>query len=221
MPFRQGSLSVRRYIVTGEEPATFERTATMAMRRYEWKEINASRGEKESFGWINPRQPLIEQFTWEDIIDGPLVFLAVRRDRKSFSKYLFQARLAERIQEVKLQKSLERLTRQHRLALSEELTIQMLKETSPVSAFTEIIWDRNTGEVFMGATSNTLCERIADLFLSTFDLRLIPQFPALSGYSWLSEKGLETNYEKATYGNNPPPKPKASEEEKEEAPSAS
>lgn len=203
MPFRQGSLSVRRYLVQGEIPATFERTATMAIRRYTFRDIDGDRGEKESFGWINPRYPLERDFTWEDICDGPLVFLMIRRDRKNFSKVLFQARLAERISETMKQKGLERLTRQHRIALSEELTIKMLKETSPNSSFTEMIWDRNTGEVYMTATSTALCERIADLFESTFELKIIPQFPALNGFSWLAEKGLEEAFDMATHEAEP------------------
>jgi len=197
MPFRSGALSVRRCLIQGELPASFQRTATMALRRYAFRPIDADRGEKESFGWVNPRRVLESELVWEDCVDGNLAFLAVRRDRKSFSKVLFNARREILHARTRREKGLERLTRQHRLALDEQLTAEMLKEASPVSAFTELVWDLNTGEVFMGATGKALCERIADLFASTFDARLAPRFPALIGYAFMSEQGLEENFRAA------------------------
>jgi hypothetical protein len=198
MPFRSGSLSVRRYAVTSDRPEALDKTATMAIRRHAWRPIDARRGERESFGWVNPRRLLADEFEWHDVTDGHLAFLAVRRDRKTFSRALFLARREEIFAQVKKEKGLTRLTRQHRLALEEELTIKMLAETTPTTAITELVWDMNTGEVFIGATGKSLCERIADLFASTFDLKLAPQFPALRGFRMLSEQGLEDDFVHAT-----------------------
>ena len=197
MPLRSGALSVRRYVLQQEMPESFARTATMAIRRYAYTPINADRGEKESFGWVNPRAPLEDRFTWEDLVDGHLVFMAVRRDRKTFSKVLFRARRDQRMEQIRQERSLARITRQHRLAIEEELTVQMLKETSPTVVFTEMVWDMNTSEVFIAATSNSLCERITDLFTSTFEARLAPQFPALLGYDYMAAQGLEENFDRA------------------------
>ncbi len=198
MPFRSGTLSVRRYIVTSERPEALDKTATMAIRRHGYRPIDARRGERESFGWVNPRRLLEAEFEWHDLTDGHLALLAVRRDRKSFSRALFLARRDQAIERVKKEKALTRLTRQHRLAIEEELTIQMLNETTPAVAITEMMWDLNTNEVFIGATGRSLCERIADLFTSTFDLKLQPLFPALRGYRMLAEQGLEEEFAQAT-----------------------
>jgi len=194
MPFRSGALSVRRYVLQTEPPESFQRAATMALRRYQYKPIDTDRGEKESFGWVNPRRVLEDEIVWEDVIDGGLAFLAVRRDRKSFSKVLFQARRDILYRRIRMEKGLERLTRQHRLALDEQLTIEMLKEVTPASTFTEMVWDTNTGEVLIGATGKALCERITDLFASTFEIRLSPRFPALLGYDFMAAQGLEENF---------------------------
>lgn len=194
MPFRSGTLSARQYVIVGEVPEAFVRTATMALRRYAFRPIDADRGEREAFGWVNPRRPLDDRYTWEDVVDGPLAFLAVRRDRKSFNKVLFKARRDEAFARVKKEKGLERLTRQHRVAIEEELTIQMLREVTPATAFTELVWDMNSGDVLIGATGKALCERITELFTSTFDLRLAPQFPALLGHAFMTEQGLEENF---------------------------
>lgn len=194
MPFLSGSLSVRRYQVLEEVPATLAQTATLAIRRYAWRPIDDSRGEKESFGWVNPRAVLQQQFTWDDVVDGPYVLLGIRRDRKSFSKVIFKALREEKFAEIKKERNIQKLSRQQRLALEEELTIQMLKETSPVSSFAEIVWDLNSNLVLMGATGNTLCERIQELFEATFDLKLRVTFPALQGAQYIESQGLENEY---------------------------
>lgn len=198
MPFRSGGLSVRRYLVLGEVPKTLPQTATLAMRRYTFRPINEERGEKESFGWVNPRQLLAENFTYEEIVDGPHMLLGVRRDRKNFSQVLFRARREELIEDTKKERKLQKISRQQRLALEEQLTIQMLRETSPQSSFSELVWDMNSNIVLMGATSNTLCERVQEVFEATFDLKLRPMYPALIGADFIAAQGLEAEYFQAT-----------------------
>lgn len=212
MPFLAGSLSVRRYLVTEAPPATLEQTATLAMRRYSWRPIDDQRGEKESFGWVNPRNILDPMFTYEDVLLSPFVFLGVRRDRKAFSKVIFRARRDQRIAEIKREKKLEKITRQHRLAIEEELTVEMLKETSPTSAFNELVWDLNSNMLYMGATSNALCDRISDLFEATFDIKLRPLLPALIGADFISSQGLEEEYFAASAATQPRPKAAPQEE---------
>ncbi|MDK2973496.1 MAG: hypothetical protein PWP23_3251 [Candidatus Sumerlaeota bacterium] len=198
MPFRSGALSVRRFVVDGELPETFFRTATMAVRRYAYKPIDAERGERESFGWVNPRDVLAEKFEWEDLVDGNLVLLGVRRDRKAFNKVLYKARRDRLFADVRRERAIERLSRQNRLAIEEELTVRMLSEVTPTISFTELVWDLNTGDVFVGATSKALCERLAELFASTFDLTLVPRFPSMMGYEFMAQQGLEENFHAAT-----------------------
>ncbi|MBI1234926.1 MAG: hypothetical protein GC208_10535 [Alphaproteobacteria bacterium] len=198
MPFRSASLSVRRYAVLGDVPRTLPQTATLAMRRYTFRPIDDSRGEKEAFGWINPRNLLAENFTFDEVADGLHLLLGVRRDHKAFSPVLFRARREELFESAKKERKLQKISRQQRLALEEQLTIQMLREISPQSAFSELLWDMNSGIVLMGATSNALCERIQELFEATFDLKLRPMYPALIGANYIATQGLEAEYFLAT-----------------------
>lgn len=197
MAFLSGSLSVRRYEVLDPIPDTLPQTATLAVRRYSWRPIDENRGEKESFGWVNPREVLQESFTWDDVVDGPHVLLGLRRDRKSFSPVLFRARRDEIFARMKEERKITKLSRQQRLALEEELTVMMLKETSAHSQFSELVWDLNSNIVYMGATSNTLCERIQELFEATFDLKLRVVYPALIGAEYIESQGLEQEFQAA------------------------
>lgn len=198
MPFRSGALSVRRYTVLAEIPASLPKTATMAMRRYAWRAIDETRGEKESFGWVNPRDVLAESFGYDDVVNTPYMLLGVRCDRKAFSPVLFRARREELFGETRAKKKLTKLSRQQRIALEEQLTVEMLRETSPRSTFSELVWDMNSNMVLMGATSTALCERIQELFEATFDLKIRPLFPAIMGAQSISQQGLEEEYQMAT-----------------------
>lgn len=194
MGFRYGSLSARRFAVKGEMPEHFTEVATNALRRYCFKPINDDRGERESFGWVNPRALLAQKFTAEDVTLGSVLFLGTRRDRKAYSPVLFRARLGELMRDTMRARKIEKITRQQRLALEEQLAIQMLKETSPSSAFHELVWDTARMEAYIGATSNALCDRITELFEATFDMRLMPKFPALIGADYIAEQGLEEEF---------------------------
>lgn len=205
MPFQSGGLSVRRYTVLEEIPKSLAQTATLAIRRYVFRPIDDSRGEKESFGWVNPRNVLQQSFTYDDIVDGPHMLLGVRRDKKSFSPTLFKARRRELFEETKQQRKLQKLSRQQRIALEEQLTIEMLKETSPQSAFAEIVWDMNSNIVLMGATATALCERIQEMFEATFNLKLRVVYPALVGAQYIAQQGLEEEFALASAAGVPAP----------------
>lgn len=196
MPFLSGTLSVRRYSVQGDVPASLPRTATMAIRRYSYKPIDDERGERETIGWVNPRDVLSNAFTFEDLKDGSVVLLGLRRDRKAYSPVLFKARLRRMIEGAQKEKGGSRkISRQQRLAFEESLAVEMLKETSPTSAFVELAWDMDRGEVYMGATGNAVCDRAAEIFEATFDLRLMPRFPQVIGGTYIAQQGLEEEFE--------------------------
>lgn len=201
MGIQEGGASVRRFMVLGEPSAELNLVATVSLRRDFWKPIDASRGEKESFGWVNPRNLLTEDFTWDDVqVTQGVALLGVRVDRKSFSPVLFKARLRDKMGRVREERKVERLSRAQRLALKEELTQQMLAETSPKSTFAEVLWEMNSGIVLMGGAGGALCERIADLFHRTFDLRLRPVFPSLMGGEFIASQGLEQEFAISTAG---------------------
>ena len=199
MPFQLGSITARRYRVVGEVSIELSRTATIALRGRAWRPIDPSRGEKESIGWVNPRNVLAETFSYEEVmISHNLMLLGFRRDRKAFNKTLFRARRQALIRRVMAEKKLEKISKQQRIALEEQLAIEMLTETSPVSAFYELIWDLNSGIVLMGAASNALCEKIGEHFEATFDLKLHPIFPAIVGGQFIANNSLDEEYGLAT-----------------------
>lgn len=170
MGFVTGAITFRRYRIEGGVPSDMARTATVALRRYAFHEIDASRGERESWGWVNPLNLLGGSLVWEDLVDGHLVCLGVRRDRKTFSRDLFRARRDARIAEERRRLNVQRISRQQRLAIEEEVTLEMLSAASPTTQVMEVVWDLNTGDVLVGSASDA-GDHVVDMFEATFDLR--------------------------------------------------
>ncbi|MBI1291859.1 hypothetical protein GC173_11540 [bacterium] len=179
MSFTSGALSVRRFRVLDPVPPTLPQTASLAVRRYTFRPINPERGERHAFGWCNPRDPIAETFDYDDLVDGPFLLLGARQDRKHFNPILFKARLTKRIRAVCAERKIARLTRQQRLVVEEELAVEVNRETSPVSAFCQVLWDLSTNMLYMAATSNAACESVQELFSATFDLRIRHESPAI------------------------------------------
>ncbi|MDX2176502.1 MAG: recombination-associated protein RdgC [Candidatus Sumerlaeia bacterium] len=200
MGFFSGSITARRYSVTGETGEAFFTAATQALRRYAYQSIRDDQGERESFGWVNPRKVLERKIDFEEMREGNLVFLGVRRDRKVLSPVLVRARLEERLAEETGKRKLQRVTRQMRQALEEEVMIAMLRETSPTSAFHEAVWDTARAELYVGGSGDALCERVKDLFEATFGLVLRPRHPALIGAEHISAQGLEEEFQATLRG---------------------
>lgn len=199
MGFEKGTATVRRYQVLGEIPEELPLTATVALRRHKWRPIDDRKGEGKSQGWVNPRNLLGEEITWEDLLvhDG-LIFLGFRVDKKSYSKVLFNARLEVKKAIVREEKKAEKISKNQIAALKEELNIEMLKETSPRSAFTELIWEMNSNIVLMSSTVNSNCDEIAETFRNTFDLQLKPLFPSVIGSEFITREGLTQEFALAT-----------------------
>lgn len=186
--------TARRYRVLGPPPADLDKMATLAIRRYSWRPICDMRGERESFGWVDPRNVLASMFTWEDLVLHPYVLLGIRQDRKKFSSVLFRARRDAIVREVCRQKKVQRLSRAHCIAIEEELTVTMLKETTPTSAFCNVVWDLNSGIVYVAAAGEKVCERIQEMFEGTFDLKLQPILPALTAAAFVRDHGLDEEF---------------------------
>jgi hypothetical protein len=77
-----------------------------------------------------------------------------------------------KVETVKRERKIEKITRQHRLALEEELKAAMLREVSPSTAFVQVVWSVNSGMVLIGAAGDVACERAQDVFEQTFGVRL-------------------------------------------------
>lgn len=199
MGFQEGNATVRRYLVMGELSEDLPLTATVSLRRESWRPIDDRKGEKQSFGWVNPRALLQREISWEEVVvSNGLVFLGYRVDKKSFSPVLFKARMKEKIQVVKKEKKVEKISKAQRLALKDELTVEMLSETSPRSSFSELIWDMNSNIVLMSSTSNTLCDQISEAFTKSFNPRLRPLFPSVTGAEFIASQGLEKEFALST-----------------------
>jgi len=157
------------YRVIGDLCPEFPQLATTAMRRYSFQPVNDERGERESFGWVNPRALLASKWSYDDLVDGALVRLCIRHDRKSLSPRLLKARVAQEIARHETTKG--KLAPHYRLQVAEEIELAMLRQTSAASSFYDLLWDMSAEIVVVSAPAGAQA-RIAEFFDATFDLKL-------------------------------------------------
>lgn len=173
-----GNASFRRYVVDGE---CGDVNMDLAFRRYSWRPIDDDRGERESFGWVDPFDPRgrgnieisKQQYAGK-------IFLGVRHDVKSVPPVLFKAERDAAFEAAKREKGVQRLSRQQRLGIEESVMLSMLKHVSPKTKMIEVVWDTANGDFFIGSTSASICDRIAELIKSTFDIKLLLSVPGVN-----------------------------------------
>jgi hypothetical protein len=176
----KGSIAARIFTITEPPPATFAETATLAIRRYSFRPIDSMRGERTAAGWCIPSKPLAESFTADDVCLGAgRYLLGYRTDLKRIPPVIKKARVAERVAEVKREKKIEKLSRQHRMAIEEEVEIDLLNMTSPKTDVIEVALLLNEGLVIIGTATQSKIDKITELLEVTFDMQLRQRFPSL------------------------------------------
>jgi hypothetical protein len=176
----KGSIAARIFTITEPPPSNFAEAATLAIRRYTFRPIDDSRGERTSAGWCIPGKPLVESFTAEEVcISHNRYLLGYRTDLKRIPPVIFKARVAERIAEVRREKRIEKLSRQHRIAVEEEVEIALLKQTSPKTDVIEVALLLNEGLVIIGTATQSKIDKITEMLEATFDMKLRERFPSL------------------------------------------
>lgn len=177
MPFFHGSISASWYRAGRPAPPDARERYARNIARYSFKPINADKGEKDAFGWVDPRNILADSLNWDQLAIGPYLFLGFRVDRKSVPPALLKAHIRETIRQTMREKKKASLSRSEKKIIQDKVTADLLRISSPSVAIHEAVWNTATSDVFFGSSSRSLNESFMELFLSTFDIELFPYHP--------------------------------------------
>lgn len=178
MSLTKGSISLRLYHVDLDsgikgDPEIF----ALAMRRYGFRPIDDERGEKCSFGWVDPFDPRRPVESMEDVDGGDILFLGWRRDTKALSGPIFKAEVAAEVEKIKSALGIKRVSRGRRLAAQEEVERRMLRDVSARTQVVDVVWDLADSILAVYSVSDSICDAVAECFRSTFDARLSLMVP--------------------------------------------
>ncbi|MBN1515231.1 recombination-associated protein RdgC [Candidatus Sumerlaeota bacterium] len=189
MPISKGSLSCRLYRAQDDLPPDYEERFPRQLRRHWFHEIDSRRGEDRSTGWVNLRHLLDTEPNWDEMCLYPWLLLGLRRDRKSLNPALLRARIELKIEEICKEKSVERIGKQERKAVTEQVKMDMLVEQTPSTQIIEAAWNLQSGLVVFGAASENAGLIFSDLFTETFQVELWPMLPFTLAEKWTEGQG--------------------------------
>ncbi len=183
MGLLSGSSSFRRFRTVQPLPKDFRESFVESVNRYAFRENPAHRVKEPLIGWTNIFNPDDTQFTLNTFLYDHYIVLAMRADKKAVNARYLQIQLERRYREVMAERHLTRLGKQHKAEIKEALEETLLAKALPAVSTYDVVWDINTGEVFIFATTDTAIDYIHGLLHDTFGLIIHPERMV----DWLSE----------------------------------
>lgn len=132
--------------------------------------------ETERFGWITLEHLYDTRFLIEKVALDPYLCFALRVDKRKIPQNILRAYL--KIEEIAhVNATGKKPGPAKRKELREKVKLDLSRRVLPAAASYQVIWNQNTGMVFLGATSDKVAEMFVQQFEDTFDVTLIPQTP--------------------------------------------
>ncbi len=177
MPITMGSLSCRLFRVDGKPSANFRDTFPKQIHRYRYQPPRVDDGEMRSIGWVNPRRILQTDIDLDQVLMGEWLTLALRIDKIALNSRLFKARLYEVMDQVRKEKHRDRLSRDERSAIQNQVQLEMARKQTPSTIIHEMAWNLKDSTLIFTGTSDKLCLEFQEFFNETFDLAMEPLCP--------------------------------------------
>lgn len=194
-PLTHGSVSLREFYVEGDVARDWDRAYDLPLSRHAFRPIAVEKGDTLSVGWVNPRQILDADVAIEKLRVGRALLLALRQDRLALNACLFRARRALALSEAAAKAQKTRLSKNERLAVEEQVRLEMLRGQSPSTQIIEALWRPDDAVAYVAASSEAATLVFSEIFASTFGLALIPGVAGVRAMRWAESRGLDDRLE--------------------------
>jgi hypothetical protein len=179
-----GGLNGRRFRIHTPLPQGFRDRYLEALRESAFVPVPDAADKEPRSGWVDIFEPANTQFELNTFLFDRYVALALRTDKKSVNGRYFKIALAERIAQVMEMRGVEKLSKDEKAQISEDLERELHGRALPSVSTCDVAWDTHTGEVIVFGTSDSIVERVVEHFEATFDVRLRPERMC----DWVAEK---------------------------------
>lgn len=172
-----GTLTFKIYRVLDSLSDDYIDVLNTGIKKNRFKPLDSESRETISMGWVHPLNPLEGMKDAESAIIDEYLVLGLRIDKKNLNKKIFKSHLLKRIDEIKKDKKINRLSKEQKEALEEEIRIKLIKDISPSTTLIEALWNLNSGKIYFGSMSKTRNEDFVELFIQSFNLSIISEDP--------------------------------------------
>ncbi len=189
----KGSIGYAKFHVRGALPDDVHQRFLARVRARAFKPLTPEDEDDASVGWMPIERPFDDEvsFRSEGVFFGSYLNLALRIDRWKFPSSLVKAKMAaaERVYRQKTNK--ERISRAEKAELREAVERKLRRDGEPTTKTADFTWNLATRELRLFGKSKLVVEHFHELFEKTFQLRLLPAGPYITGIAVELPKGLE------------------------------
>jgi DNA recombination-dependent growth factor C len=172
-----GSFTGCRFRVRGKLPANRAQAFQRGLTRQAFTEIEPRSDKTRTIGWVNARQILDTELSWDKIALGDHLILGLRVDERRVSKPILRARVQQVIGQRLREDAKAKITRDERARIAKSIETEMLAQTPPATKVIELAWNTKAGVVWFASTAKKATEEMMELFEKTFSLPLVPLVP--------------------------------------------
>lgn len=173
----RGSVTFRRYYVSGPAPDPYDEDFLGVIKVNRFKSLDKSTNLEESAGWITADHLYDTNFTEEKVIKGRYIVLGLRIDKRSVPSNVLGAQLALAIKEYLQQNKKYGISKHERQQLKEEVRRELLAKQPAKPSSYNVIWNAEKQEAYLFSTSDHVNGVFQLLFRETFGLELVPAYP--------------------------------------------
>jgi len=139
--------------------------------------------ETESCGWVSPENCLMDPVVDEIFYDSYLC-LSMRLDCRTISKTLLADKCALEEKKKLAELGRERLSKKERQEIREKIREELMKNSPIKSLIFRALWNYESQNCFLFATSSAAQHRFSQLFEKTFGLELELETPSSLAIAW-------------------------------------
>lgn len=189
----KGSISYAKFHVRGALPEEVHQRYMARIRARGFKPLTPEDEGDAAVGWVPVERPFDDEISFraEGVFFANYLNLALRIDRWKFPSSVVKAKMAAAERAYKQKNNKERISRAEKAELREAVEKKLRRDGEPTTKTADFTWNLDTGELRLFGKSVLVVEHFLELFEKTFQLRLLPAGPYVTGIAADLPKGLD------------------------------
>ena len=183
-----GGMTIKRMIVESAPPKGHRERYIESLAAYAIRPISPEDEEDRTAGWAAISHPLDTRFDIEKVFFNEYLCVAYRVDTLRVPSSTLKLYQREAELSWLADNHRETMPRGERKSLYEQVQRDLRAKILPTIKAIDLVWNTQTGQVFIWSHSPRILEEISELFQKTFDLGLLPCDPYCLGQRELDEE---------------------------------
>ncbi len=167
-----GQLSYIRYKTFGDFPSNLKEFVLEKLKKFSFQEIEPASLAEKAIGWVTAENMALCFFDDFGFAKSQYFVFSLRIDERRIPALTKKAEILKKEGELKKNTGRERLSKQDRDMLKEQVLQSLIKKALPSASVFDICWNSKTMELLFFNTGKKTNEEFAGFFKRCFDCRI-------------------------------------------------